>query len=544
MRTWTILAALLLTPTCALAQRTPHAPADGPESSLSVLVGRPTDDSAVISVLADAGSSAWIEYGTRPGRYDARTPSALTQPGEPTEFELTGLKPDSTYVYRLHVQHGDKDSPSPQPEHQFHTARKPGGSFTFAVQGDSHPERPGRMYDPDLYLRTLRSVAADRPDFYFTMGDDFSTERLYEQNTLSQASVDDIYSRQRAFLAVVGSATPLMLVNGNHEQAARYLLDGTAANGAVYAGKARTKFFPLPAPDGADTGPGFYSGNTEPVEHIGLLRDYYAWEWGDALFVVIDPYWHSPAVVDNQAGAKAPQRTGEQKRSPRAGQPADEQPDNRKGKGNRDLWQVTLGDTQYHWLETTLKHSRAKCKFVFCHHVLGTGRGGVEEAARYEWGGQDGAGNKRDRAPQTDAGEQPAQRGFARFFQNRPTWDKPIHALMRDTGVTIFFQGHDHLYAHQELDGVVYQTCPIPADPTYTAFNKDAYLSGDILPNSGYLRVTVSGGPDASVKVEYVRSFLPRDETDAMKHGMVAHSYTVRPHAQTTPQPPPERSTR
>ena len=105
---------------------------------------------------------------------------------------------------------------------------------------------------------------------------------------------------------------------------------------------------------------------------------------------------------------------------------------------------------------------------------------------------------------------------------------------MRDAGVTIFFQGHDHLYAPQELDGVTYQTCPNPADPTFTAFNRQSYLSGDIFPNSGHLRVTVQGGDNSSVKVEYVRSFRPDDEKDGSKNGSIAHEYTLKPR---TPKP-------
>ena len=466
----------------------------------------------------------FVEFGPESGQYNGRTPARSLKAGEPVEFELGGLLPDHAYVYRLNFQKIGDGGYEKREECRFHTQRRPGDSFTFAVQGDSHPERPGRMYDADLYVRTLRNVAADKPDFYFMMGDDFSIERLFEQKSLSPASVDAVYSHQRGFVGIVGKSTPLMLVNGNHEQAAKYLLDGTANNGAVYAGRARTKFYPLPSPDG------FYSGNAEPVDHIGLLRDYYAWQWGDALFVVIDPYWHSSVVVDNEAGAKAPRRPGE-----KAAQPG-EQNEARKGKGNRDLWQVTLGDTQYHWLETTLQESHAKFKFVFCHHVLGTGRGGVEEATRYEWGGQDGGGGKRDRN-QGDGDSQPVRRGLDRFFQNRPTWDKPIHALLRDTGVTIFFQGHDHLYAHQELDGVVYQTCPNPADPTFTAFNKEAYRSGDIFPNSGHLRVIVSGGANASCTVQYVRSLRPGDQTGGLKNGSIVHEYTVKPRAFVSPSP-------
>jgi hypothetical protein len=100
----------------------------------------------------------------------------------------------------------------------------------------------------------------------------------------------------------------------------------------------------------------------------------------------------------------------------------------------------------------------------------------------------------------------------------------PIHDLMVKTGVTIFFQGHDHLYARQELNGVIYQSCPNPADETYQAFNRDAYHSGDILPNSGHLRVTVS--PE-NVHVDYVRSFLPVDEHNGRTNAMVTASYTI-----------------
>jgi len=91
--------------------------------------------------------------------------------------------------------------------------------------------------------------------------------------------------------------------------------------------------------------------------------------------------------------------------------------------------------------------------------------------------------------------------------------------------VTVFFEGHDHLFAHQQLDGVTYQELPSPADNTYTAFNSDAYRSGDKLSNSGYVRVTVS---PASVLVEYVRIFLPQDEAPPSKvSGMVQFSYSI-----------------
>jgi hypothetical protein len=166
---------------------------------------------------------------------------------------------------------------------------------------------------------------------------------------------------------------------------------------------------------------------------------------------------------------------------------------------------VTLGETQYRWLAKTLTESRSRFKFVFVHQVLGTGRGGAELAGLFEWGGRD-------------------KRGGNLFAEKRPGWELPIHALLAKTGVTVLFHAHDHLFARQALDGVVYQSVPNPADPTYTAFNSDAFLSGDVRPNSGHLRVRVS--PE-EVKVDYVRAFLPAGETAEKKNGSVEFSYTI-----------------
>ncbi|NTY02385.1 hypothetical protein [Deinococcus sp. JMULE3] len=71
---------------------------------------------------------------------------------------------------------------------------------------------------------------------------------------------------------------------------------------------------------------------------------------------------------------------------------------------------------------------------------------------------------------------------------------------------------------------MIYQSVPNPADPTYTAFNRDAYRSGEVLPNSGFLRVEV--GP-VGATVSYVRSFLPKDVSSTQVND-VAFQYTVK----------------
>jgi hypothetical protein len=457
----------------------------GPAARFSQIIGRPTDRTATLSVLSADAIEVYVEHGSVSGQYTHKSPIAKLDAGVPRELELGGLKADAKCFYRLRSKQAGATEFASGEEYAFHTARGPGSAFVFSLQGDSHPERMGKMYDPDLYTVTMRNVAAESPDFYLTLGDDFSVERLISRKSGSQQAVDAIYSHQRGFLGIIGRGSPLFLVNGNHEEAAKCLLDGTPNNIAVYAGKARTKFYPLPAPDS------FYSGDADPVEHIGLLRDYYAWTWGDALFVVIDPYWHSDVPVDGEVGGKKQDEKGE-----KGG-----------GKRGRDMWGITLGDKQHAWLEHTLRGSNARFKFIFCHHVLGTGRGGIEMASRFEWGGAD-------------------NRGVDRFFQNRPGWQLPIHALLKETGVSIVFQGHDHLYARQELDGVVYQSVPNPADSTFQAFNRESYRSGDIFPNAGHVRVSVS---PTVAKVEYVASRRESDEKDGTKNGAIIHAYEVRP---------------
>ncbi|MBU6377497.1 MAG: metallophosphoesterase [Gammaproteobacteria bacterium] len=412
-----------------------------------------------------------MAYGTIAGQLDRQSSTATLQAGKPLEISLGGLVANTRYYYRLQFVAADGSGSGSTEESSFHTARAAGSTFTFAIQGDSHPEREKTEFNADLYRRTLATAAADQPDFYIMMGDDFSVDQ-YDPSNITQSVVESRYTLQRPYLSVIGKRAPLFLVNGNHEQAARYLLDGTPNNVAVWAQTSRNALYSQPAPDA------FYGGNAEQVQHIGLLRNYYSFTWGDALFVVIDPYWSSPIAVDNNFGGGA-RRTS--------------------------LWEVTHGDSQYQWLKSTLEKSSARHKFVFAHHVMGTGRGGIELAGLYEWGGRN-------------------PNGTSEFAARRPLWASPIHQLLVANKVKIFFQGHDHIWVRQQLDGVTYQTLPEPADAQYAFRNDDAYETGDKFPNSGYTRVTVSPG---GVKVEYVRTFLPADEGPGKTSGAVAFTYQL-----------------
>jgi hypothetical protein len=229
----------------------------------------------------------------------------------------------------------------------------------------------------------------------------------------------------------------------------------------------RKRYFPNPVPDS------FYSGNATPHPQAGLLEDYYAWEWGNGLFVVLDPFWFT-----------------------------------QRQRGQRDNWKRSLGAEQYQWLKRTLAASKAEFKFIFIHHLVGglddQGRGGAEAASLYEWGGRNADGSD----------------GFA---QHRPGWPSPIHQLLLQNKVSVVFHGHDHFYARQDLDGIVYQEVPQPGYPGNGKLPRSAieygYVNGTILGSSGYLRVTLS---PKQTKVEYVRAVTGQSAT-------VSDSYWVKP---------------
>ena len=148
---------------------------------------------------------------------------------------------------------------------------------------------------------------------------------------------------------------------------------------------------------------------------------------------------------------------------------------------------------------------------MFSHQIVGgdpDGRGGVEFADRYEWGGNN-------------------LNGTPGFAANRPGWYKPIKDLLEENRVTIFFHGHDHFFGKQEKGCLIYQETPQPSHPNFQNANyaKDyGYFEGQILPNSGHIRVSV--GPDG-VKTEYIRVYVPKSESASRHNKDVSATYFI-----------------
>lgn len=433
----------------------------------SIVLGRPTDQSITASILFDAPMEYYLEYGTTSGTYTTVSSTINSLANEPNEVDLTGLLPNTRYFYRLEYRLTGGGSFTATPEYSFHTQRAPGSTFTFTIEADEH------LYDKkgvaSIYQICLDNQAQDQPDFMLSLGDIFGDD--HQPDSITSGALDTLHRNYRPFLGELCHSVPFYVCLGNHEgESDYYLAQNPPNNLAIWGTEWRKHYYPNPFPND------FYSGNMdEEPWGIGNPENYYAWAWGDALFVVMDVYRDQCDTSASPGG-----------------------------------WNWSLGLPQYTWLKTTLEGSTATHKFVFAHHVRGWGRGAAGIAPFFEWGGY-------------------ANNGTTYQFDNkRPGWGSPIHQLFVDNGVDVFFQGHDHLFAREELDGVVYQEVPMPSDSTYRIgmlANADAYLTPDTLEGSGHIRVTV--GPQC-VTVDFVRVWLPADTLDGTHDNReVAFSYTI-----------------
>lgn len=439
------------------------------------LLGRPTDRSVTVSVVPRTELAVRFEYGTDT-LYGSSTVPETTSAGVPHEVVIDGLASSTGYRYRTRYRVLASGDSFAGPHRSFVTARAPGARFVFAVEADPHMV-PGEGDSAQAFELTLANIAASGPDFLIDLGDNFMLDKW---DTLTDDTIRQRMHGYRRWWGEVCHSAPLFLALGNHEGEQGWDYDSTPGCRPVRLANARKRFFPNPVPDG------YYTGDSIEWPHVGLRGDYYAWEWGNALFVVLDPFWYTTT-------------------KPRSGE---------------DNWNWTLGRDQYDWFRRTLESSSAKFKFVFIHHLVGgkidaTARGGIEYCWFYEQGGF-----------RTDS--------TWGFDEERPGWGKPLHQLMLDNGVDIFWYGHTHFWAKQDTDGMVYQMVAQPGRARWDSLARNpgeaGYRSGVLLGSRGHARVTMD---DTSATVEYVRTFLPGETTATRRNGMTAHSYTIVKHDTT-----------
>ena len=432
------------------------------------ILSRPTDRSITLLCSFDQDVEVCARYGNSSGAYTRQTPWILFVKDSLTEILMEPLGQDTRYYYQLCYRKPGQTNEIYRPQGTFHTQRSPGKQFSFVIQADPHLDD---FSDTALYRRCLKNELEDSPDFMIDLGDIFMSDKLkVGKENITHDTVTWRVKYMRSFYEEVCHSLPLYLVLGNHEGEAGWQLNNTSQNVAVFDAVDRKKYFKNPAPDN------FYSGDDANYTFIGKRESYYSWTWGDALFVVLDPYFFTSIKPDTLNG-----------------------------------WRWTLGKDQYDWLRNTLETSDARFKFVFCHQLVGgdpLGRGGIEYADKYEWGGKN-------------------LDGTTGWSSNRPGWYKPIKELLAENKVTIFFHGHDHFFAKQDKDCLIYQLVPQPSLPNFNGPNQAAeygYFQGKILPNSGHLRVTV--GP-LGVLTEYIKVYLPSQETGARHNKDIAASYYI-----------------
>lgn len=421
----------------------PTAPASEFQTAVPVI-----DLNVVLSRPANTSVTASIYSGVERDVTVAWTPGGSTVahvvPGHVTDVDITGLAADRAYSYSA-------TSGATSVSGNFRTARVAGSTYRFVMQADSHLDGNS---DTKIYTNTLANIAADTPDFMIDLGDTFMTDK-YPVYTDAAPQ----YYAQRYYLGLTGRTVPLYLVQGNHDGELGWL--NTVS---PWAANERTRYFPTVRADA------FYATNIAP-------RNYYAWVWGDATFIVLDPF----AATSTQP-SRAPNN-----------------------------WAWTLGREQYDWLSALLQRTTTQYTFVFLHNLVGgqtsEARGGAEASRFWEWGGQNADGSP----------------GFA---TQRAGWAKPIHDLFVQYKVSAVFHGHDHLYVHQERDGIAYQEVPQPSFARENATSSAAdygYVSGTLFGSSGHMRVTVT---PTKATVEYIRSRLPAGNGD------VVDRYDIKPASQ------------
>lgn len=439
---------------------------DFPEVSVqpkvTEIVSRPAASSVTINILTDSNTEIYWEYGKSEGSLNLETDVYSVDKGITEEIEIGNLDSGTKYYYRARYRSGGNSGPYlTGPGHSFQTCRPVGSTYKFAIEADPHLDTNS---DTAAYALTLKNIAAADPDFLIDLGDTFMSEK--QMPPVTQAIVTERHLLLRSYFDRICHSVPLYLVLGNHEGELGWRYDGTAVSMAAMAANTRKIYFSNPVPDS------FYSGNSVSEPVVGLRQNYYAWEWGDALFVVLDPFWYSSVKSE---------------------------------------WGFSLGKEQYDWFKDVVSTSRAKFKFVFSHNLIGGNgsdmRGGAEFADLFEMGGYNLDGTW----------------GFDTY---RPGWGKPLHTIMKENNVSVFFHGHDHFYGKQEKDGIIYQEVPQPSNRSVTNISASdyGYVDGVLLPGRGYLLVTVSG---QDVSVEYIGTFLPGEENASGNNMTVIDSYTI-----------------
>jgi hypothetical protein len=401
----------------------------------------PTPSGFGVSVVLRAGDPTTLALRTRADDSGPWTLADVPLSPAPdiAEWHVSGLLPGHRYSYLVFLP-GDEGSESDLPLYfgSAATAPPPGTPFTFVAMTDEHieprdPVPPGQtvVYDSwafmeETLLEVTAQVAKANPDFIVNLGDMLD----YHIFGFNAPPPDASWARlgylnyRRLFGDTVAHAAHFPVIGNWDGESGCNTPDEIARSTSQ-----RLLYAPGP-------GPATYPEGGSPN------GDYYAFTWGDALFVVLNvmTYTSSCHLLSD-------------------------------GPGLPDDW--TLGATQLGWLEQTLANATSKWRFLFIHHTVGGAAGDPEDSA-YGRGGAQAA----------HVGQQAI-----------------IQAMMVQYGVQVFFYAHDHVFTDAVVEGVHY-TLPGSAGAPWKF---DSSETGYSLywTESGYGRVAVA--PDEA-KIDFVAS--------------------------------------
>jgi hypothetical protein len=392
------------------------------------LVFAPTPTSFGVSVTLSSGDPRALAARVR---LEGETEFAPLQAGEVmtedlVEWTLGGLSPGIPYEYEV-VETAAPNGEAVLYRGRSMTARPTGEPFTFALLTDSHigPDLTyGNQGDENVLHTVCAAIDGISPDFMVNLGDMLD----YHQYGFNAPPPDGLIARRayqnyRTYLGDMAGRTPHFPVIGNWEGE-----NGEFPPEAIaWSREQRMLYMPAAAP-------GRYPEGGSPYQ------DYYAFTWGDALFVVLNvmTYTPTPHLLSSNPGLP-------------------------------DDW--TLGPEQLAWLETTLENATSKWRFLLIHHAVGGAAGNAANSAYGRGGGQ-----------AAYVGEQAI-----------------VHQLMLDHGVKIFFYGHDHVFADMTVDGIHYTVPGSSGAPWMFSEAETGYTQSWL--EAGWARVDVTL---ESVRVQFI----------------------------------------
>ena len=310
------------------------------------LLGKPEATSITVNIVPASTIEYHYQYGTVSGVYPGQTPNVTATGGQPSEVVISGLTANTHYYYRLRYHLPGETDWVERTEHSFWTQRTAGSTFMFTVTSDSHQNFNTAEQN------AMTNILNELPDFNIDLGDTFLLDGSADQNAVNSKL---LAYREPLYFDKIGNSVPIFLAAGNHENEEGWNFDDSFSL-ALASVLARKLYYPTPINDG------FYSGNTDILAAINAAtygdqyrEDYYAWTWGDALFVVIDEFQYTMHIPY----------------APIAGEGSDDSKTCDYSNDPNCQWNWTLGAQQYQWFKQTLENSHAKYKFIFSHNMLG-----------------------------------------------------------------------------------------------------------------------------------------------------------------------------